>query len=234
MAGFLTQRDIGIIVMDITTIFLCLGIIFQSKLIRENGGEADHIFFRLLQIDILVAISEAVSYLGDEKTFPGAKACNFLGITVFYIFFGMFSILWLRYTDVRFCNGESVFSKHRIAVATPMIIIWVLLIVNIFGKFIFWVDENNVYHRGVLFIPMYVVFLIYLFTGFGMIFRYRRKTGRKNLVPVWLYIMPLVLVLVVPFVFGGVSMCAIGVVSGLVFTHIGSMNEQVAKSISEG
>lgn len=234
MVFFLNQRDIATIAMDVTTVFIIVGLILQSGVMRKRGRRDDRLFFMLLVADFFVAVFESVSYLADGKDFYGARFLNGVGITIFYLFFGLFSYLWLRYTDERFFNGNTFISRHKLLVALPMIIMMILLICNLFGRFIFWVDENNGYHREFMFVPMYLLFSAYLFGGFGMIYRYRWKLGRKRrLVPGWLYVMPVALVLVIPHVFGGISMAAVGLACGLVFTHIGSMNEQIALNILE-
>ncbi len=233
MSGFLNQRDIATIVMTATTVFMVLGIIIQSSVMRKRGRRDDRLFFMLLVLDALLAVSEAVSFLGDGKDFPGARYCNFYGITLFYMLFGLFSLLWLYYTDARFFRGNSFIFKHRNAFAIPFILLELLIIINIFAKFIFRVDENNVYHREALFVPMYILFILYIIGGFATIFVYRIKSKVKTGIPVFLYFILMAVILVVPFVFDGISMLSIGLACGLVFTHIGSMNEQMIVSAKE-
>ncbi len=228
MTDFLTQRDIATILMDLSAIALIVGIFSQTAVMRKQGRREDLIFFNLLVVDLFIAVFDIMTYLADEKDFPGARFFNMFGITMFYLGMVFFSLMWFFYTMVRFGDREPMSSPARKAFYMPGLIMMILILINVFTGFIFSVDAGNTYHRGILFIPMYIIITFYLFSAFFNIFRYRRVTGRRKELPVGLYLLPFVLTLVVPFVLGGVSMAPVCVASGLVFTHIGVMNERAA------
>ncbi len=234
MTEFFTQRDIATIIMDSTAIFIVLGIYSQSKVIRKRGHSDDRLYFALLWIDLIIAASDIVTYIADGKHFPGAVVLNLAGITVFYISMVLFFMAWLKYTETRFFKRETVISRHKTAFAVPGVITLILLVINIFTGFIFSVSADNVYTRGILFVPMYLIMAFYLFGGFFVIFIYRRRSSRKKLVPLWTYMAPILIGILVPFVFGGISFASVCIAIGLMFTHIGTMNEQMAINKQEG
>ena len=94
-------------------------------------------------------------------------------------------------------------------------------------------DKDNVYHHGILYVPFMVLMFVYLLAGFVLMAKYRSGSENKALIPVWIFILPIVASLVVPFVFEGISLSSIGCGISIVFTHLGSASE-MAKSDVEG
>ena len=218
--------NITTLILDLGTIFLILGLIMVTGVLRQRGREDDKMFFYLLIIEIVVAISDIVGYLADGKNFYGANFVQMAAMQVFYMAFTLESVTWSHYSDIRFKGSEKdFFRKRQLAFYAPGIILLIMLFVNAFTGWIFSVDMDNVYHRGPLFIPMYIVEIFYITFGFVNVLRYRDAGADRILIPIWIYFLPIVIGIVVTFVIGGVSLAPIGMAVSIMFTHLGSMNE---------
>ena len=114
----------------------------------------------------------------------------------------------------------------------PGVLALVVLAVNTATGWIFSIDDQGGYHRGILFIPIYVVLAFYITAGLVMIGRYR-TAGKKKLIPLWVYVMPLIVSILVTFVIGEISMAAFGTAVTIAFTHLGTMNEVAEISTKE-
>ena len=231
----LTTENIATLFIDGSTFFLLGGILTQTSVMRKRGRMDDRLFFSMIILDMVFALADIVTYLADGKNFPGARILNMGGVTVSYIALVLILMIWLHYTMVRFKNvtaAEAV--KTRLWLFIPGFVTELLLLVNIFAGFIFNVDETNTYHYGVLFIPMYVVLAFYMLGGFRYMSKYRVGNGKTSLIPVWIYMIPLVAGILVPFVFGGISLTSIGIGMSIAFTHMGSSSEIVISDVTGG
>ena len=119
----------------------------------------------------------------------------------------------------------------RPAFIPGVLVLGIVFINNSTGLF-FRIDEMGHYHREILFLPVYVVYTIYLIAGFVYVGKYR-TADKKVLIPLWLYIVPIVISGIVTFAVGEISMAALGTALTIVFTHLGTMNEIAEISMKE-
>ena len=231
----LSVENWATILIDGSTVFLLLGVFLETSIMRKRNREDDKLFFILLFLDIIMALADIPSYLIDKREFPGGRIINIASMTVFYVAMAFLCMAFLHYFIVRFVGMDSSVSKKKhTPFFVPGLLVEVLLIVNIFAGFFFNVDENNYYHHGILYIPFMVMMFAYLIAGFIIIARYRTGMDKKTLIPVWIYVLPVVVGLVVPFVFGGISLTSIGCGMSIVFTHLGSASELVQSDVKGG
>ena len=225
----LSIENTATLLIDGSAIFLLAGVFTETSIMRRRGRLDDKLFYLLIVLDAIVAVSDIVTYLSDKKDFAAARFLNMAGVSVFYIALLLMCMVWLHYCLVRFSGMDtSMLSKslgYKFIFAIGLFTEALIIINGITGAgFFFSVDENNVYHYGKLFVIMFIVMGLYVFAGFFIISRYRTNFKRK-LIPIWIYILPLLAGLAVPFVFGGVSLTSICCGMGITFTHLGSASE---------
>ncbi len=231
----LTTQNIGTLLVDGSAIFLLAGILSQTSIMRKRGMADDRMFFSIMLLDIFIAIADIVTYLADGKDFKGARYFNMGGVSVFYILLVLLTTMWLYYCMIRFKRvGAKEIFKNRTWLFVPGWIMEFLLLVNFFTGFIFSVDEFNVYHYGPLFIPMFAVMFFYIFAGFRYMSKYRVGDGSGSLIPVWIYMFPMLVGIIVPFGLGGISLTSIAVAVSIAFTHLGSASEIVIDNAKGG
>ncbi len=228
----LTHLNYATIVLDVSAMVLAFGILRQTRIMRKSGLESDSLFFGMLILTVVMAVSDIFGYLTEDK--PGAVIINIqiISMTIFYIAFTFLSMLWFDYCTFRFRDKGRVKKIGMQPAFIPGVLTFGLVFLNQSTGIIFSVDEMGGYHREVLYIPMYIVIAAYLVTGFVYIARYRTN-DKKVLIPMWLYAMPIVISTVITFVVGEVSMAALGTAITIAFTHLGTMNEVAAISIKE-
>ena len=228
----LTHLNYATIILDVSAIFLTYGILRQTRIMRKSGQESDSLFFGMLILTVIMALSDIVGYITEDR--PGTVIINIqiISMTIFYIAFTFLVMLWFDYCTFRFRDKGWVKKIGMQPAFIPGVLTFGLVFLNQFTGIIFSVDEMGGYHRGILFIPMYLVFISYLVTGFVYIARYRTN-DKKKLIPMWLYVMPIVISSFITFVIGEVSMAALGTAITIAFTHLGTMNEVIQISMKE-
>ena len=228
----LTHFNYATIILDVSAIVLVYGILRQTRIMRKSGLESDSLFFGMLILTVIMALSDIVGYITEDK--PGAVIINIqiISMTIFYIAFIFLAMLWFDYCTFRFRDRGRVKKIGMQPAFIPGVLTFGLVFLNQSTGIIFSVDEMGGYHKEVLFIPMYIVIVAYMVTGFVYIARYR-TSDEKVLIPMWLYAMPIVVSAVITFVVGEVSMAALGSAITIAFTHLGTMNEVAELSMKE-
>ena len=228
----LTHINFATIILDLSAIVIVYGILRQTRIMRKSGLESDSLFFGMLILTVIMALSDIVGYITEDK--PGTVIINIqiISMTIFYIAFTFLAMLWFDYCTFRFRDKGRVKKIGMQPAFIPGVLTFGLEFLNQSTGIIFSVDEMGGYHREVLFIPMYIVIVAYMVTGFVYIARYR-TSDEKVLIPMWLYAMPIVVSAVITFVVGEVSMAALGSAITIAFTHLGTMNEVAELSMKE-
>lgn len=225
---YLTNRDYATLILDSGTLFIIFGIIAVSFRNRKKDRLDEDCFLVLLILNIVIAIGDILGYLcGEGKNFPHSYALSTLGMTLFYVGFVLIAMSWLHYCRVRFRGADLTDRSHFAYEYIPGMVMVAVVIINVFTGWVFSYDENKVYLRGFMFIPLYIVVAAYILAGFVYLSRYRDKSSGKALIPVWVYGMPIILGTVLTFlVQGSASFAAIGVAMSFMFTHMGTINDE--------
>ena len=108
----------------------------------------------------------------------------------------VFTLLGTAYTSVIFCGYLFAMTGtwHRIresrllslAYYGPLVVMTLLVVVvNPFNGVIFYIDDNGVYNRGVLFYALYALSYLYIIVSYVEIIRYRRLFSIRKLLSVF-------------------------------------------------
>ncbi|MCR5054412.1 MAG: hypothetical protein K6A69_06195 [Lachnospiraceae bacterium] len=231
----LTIFNYTTLILDLGTIVMLIGLLMVTNVLRQRGRADDKLFFYMVIIAMVIAGSDIVGYLADGKSFFGAPFVQQAGMQVFYLTFTLEAMVWTYYADVRFKGWHMNYSiLRKVIFYIPGFILLTTIFINSFNGCIFYVSEENVYYRGPLFIPMYVVIVFYFIWGFATMTRYRNAGTGRSLIPLWIYFMPIILGVVVTFILGSTSLAPVGIAVSIMFTHLGSMNEITDTEYEEG
>ena len=141
----------------------------------------------------MAAISEMVFFASDtifvmffDGIFPPNGVALLLFKTVYFFSTSTMCFFWFLYYEYL---RETPFVQNQKAVNLSSAAMWlmgILLIGNLAGRYLFYVDANNTYHRGPLFIMTYVLSYSYIIVAAGRvirdILRNDSKTDRNYLI----------------------------------------------------
>ncbi|MBO4883434.1 MAG: diguanylate cyclase [Lachnospiraceae bacterium] len=164
------QTEYALLYAEINTFSLILIAVVLRKTMGLSKMVAQRNFAMSIIAEMVFFISDTVFVLINEGminlgSFTGAakllcKELYFFS-TVLMCFFWFLYFEYLR-------DSELVKTPFKIRLAsTIMWILTVLLIANLFGGFLFYVDKSGDYHRGPLFILTYVFSYIYVIVAFS-------------------------------------------------------------------
>ncbi len=224
--SFLIPRDYATICLDCTVIASMISIMIISSESRKRDRDDDRYLFILLALTSVLALSEIIGYLFEEKSVPNAWIYSTIGMTLYFLCFISIGVVWNHYCRIRFkyrgLSSENILRPSNI----PGAVMLVIILINIFTGWIFKYDQNAFYHRGPLYILMYMVMLAYVGAGFVHLAGYRSKRSGRALIPLFVYVAPILCGFAFTFAIpGSASFGPLGIALCIAFTHIGTTNE---------
>lgn len=228
----LTHLNYATIILDTSAVMIAFGILCETRFMRRSGNMADRLFFRMLILTMVMAVADAVAYLSAGVADTAYVKTQAISMSLFYFAFIILAVSWFNYCKFKFKDEQKEELSDMSPILFPGLFLLCLIIINLFTGIIFRVDDLGGYHRGFMFIPMYIVLIAYIAAGFVMISKYR-TIEKKKLIPLWLYMMPIAFCFVITFLVGEVSMAALGTAITIAFTHLGTMNEVAEISLRE-
>ena len=128
--------------------FLILGILMYSLCKNYDRQTKQRYYMKSIIAGMVSFVCEISWALIESKILPIPRFLNFLSNGIYDISTTLMGYYWLCYVEIAL-NSESLKNDHLKRLAkVPVIIIFVSVVVSYFNGFLFYIDENNVYHRG--------------------------------------------------------------------------------------
>ena len=200
-------------------------LLISSRVTRWRQGFLDRIFFWMLVLVILGCSNEAVSYLLDGRTFPGAVFLNWISNTALYFANTSFALLWCFFVDYKLYRSR----KRLRTVYRPMILLsgaaLIMILANLFAPILFTIDEQNVYARQPLSVLFFLYPLGYVLVSVVTAVRYRiRRTGVRFF-PILSFTVPFLAGCLIQLLFYGTSLAWCSTSIGLAAVYMSMQNE---------
>ena len=209
-----------------TSLFLLVILIICRHMTKRIRRPVDKIFSAIILIGIVGTILEPFTFLIDGRSGSFFRAVSIFSNSLEYFCVATVAVLWVWYVDLSL-NRDINRLKTRFM---PMIVIWavliILLICNVFGGFLFSFDENNVYSREPLGYIFYVFLAISYSTSIFLYYRFRKAHGKAQFFPIWMFLTPLLLSVIIQIPFYGISVTFLGCSVGLVSIYLNILSKQ--------
>lgn len=181
----------SILITNCIGIALTVLVLYSSHMARKSRDLDSRMLTAMLIVLGSCCLMEMVSFLVDGQTFPAAQLMSWVSNTWIYLANPTVATLWLLYTDFHLHRKTSrlttTYRPHLILLA----VCWIVILGNIFGKYLFSINENNVYVR----MPAaYVFFALPIFIVLNSVVEvYRYRHCHKNAIffPIWTFLMPM-------------------------------------------
>ena len=233
--SFLVERDKATLILDGATILLMIIVMIMSSEDRKRGRDDDKYFFLILIVNCIMAVGDSIGYIFEYKPIPQSITLSTIGMTVFYFSCVFIVMVWMDYSRIRFKERGASSGNLIRPVHIPGIIMLAIVLINVFTGWIFSYDRvTGDYIRGPLFIVVYVVLVFYATMGFVHLGKYRIRNSTQKLIPMSVYILPIIIGFLFTFaVSGSASFAPIGMAMTFTFTYIGTINESLNISYSK-
>lgn len=204
-----------ILVANGASILLLIVLLVCRYMSGRNRRIADRVFSAIIFCAILGTFLETVTFLMDGKGGTLLRALNFAGNTLLYGCSVTAATLWVWYVDLTLYRDVRRLKRTHLPILISWSLMVLLLIANIFGSFLFSVDADNVYARQ----PFGYIFYLHIIGAYVasiiLFCRFRRLHGKTQFFPIWMFITPLFLSLLIQIPFYGISVSYLGCAIGL-------------------
>jgi len=223
-----------ILVANGASILLLIILLICRYMSGRNRRIADKVFSGIIFCAILGTFLETVTFLMDGKGGAFLRALNFAGNTILYGCSVTAAMFWVWYVDLTLYRDVKRLKRAHLPILISWAIMIALLLANIFGSFLFVLDEHNVYARRPLGYIFYVHLLGAYITSIILYYRFRRSHGKAQFFPIWMFITPLFLSIFIQIPFYGISVSYLGCTIGLIGLYMNIQSKMSLVDILTG
>lgn len=164
-------------------------ILLAVKLKKSAFVQRERILFlRLIQLNIVFFILDSSWVFVDNSAVEMMVSVNWIINAMYFIYSGILGFAGFDYSETVQKSKLVTNKKYRIISQLPMILLIVMTLLSIKTGWIFYIDSNNVYHRGQLYVVQLIIAYGYVvFTALkafyisGRIQDYQRKSELRTL-----------------------------------------------------
>lgn len=216
--------------INITGIIILVILLCNQK--KSVGITIQQRLFNTIIISVVwILVLDTGMWLVDGKRFLLAREANIL-ISMAYYFFNVFiPFLWLLYCDCILNNSTQSLRKRMWLYFLPVLANTLMIIINLWYGFIFYVDTNNIYHRGKFFLLPVMMAFSYLLLSSYMALHKAHKTKieseKSQLYLMASFILPPLVGGILQALFYGLSLIWVNVVISLLMIFVNIQNQQI-------
>jgi diguanylate cyclase (GGDEF)-like protein len=161
MQIFTNNPELALAISNLTKFFFCLFILTFIYIVLQNKVNTSSrlAFKKLVMIVILCLTADMLSYVFDAINTPFARVMNhasmFLAILLTVAIGYSWNVLFDLLFHIKRSRRASI-SNHLLWL-TPTIVMFILLVINLFTGCLYYIDDENVYHRGSLYLVSFAM-----------------------------------------------------------------------------
>lgn len=206
--------------------FAMLAVLFiSSHLVRQRRGISDKLFTLMMSLTAGSCAVEALGFFIDGRSFRGCEELSILTNSYLYAANMTVSFVWCIYVDLRLYQDESRIKKYYPFIGIPAFFAILTLVPNAWLRFLFYIDENNLYRRAPIGYTFYVITLGYLIFSTFLTLRYTHKYGKIHFFPIGMFLTPIFAGITIQMLVYGISIAWTSAALGLVGIHMSLQNE---------
>ncbi len=164
---------------DYCALFILIVLIFTSFIRGLTKGRLNGCFMNLLFLTLLSTIADIVSVrLDGNPAIP--SAVSYIVHTIYLVSHNMSTPLYVIYLMILSDTDYRLKGATRIIYIVPFAVVTVIALINPFTGWLFYINENHFYTRGVLFPLLYVSAVLYIIHILRLTFTYGFSLGTKS------------------------------------------------------
>ena len=216
---------LAIVIANSIGVFLALSVLGISYMVRKGNDPDSRLFTALLVICCSCCLMDMISFLVDGKASGFCGAMVRITNTWLYLGNPLFATLWLLYVDYHLYKKEkrltTIYRPHLILLA----ICWIAVLGNLFGHYLFDLDSQNAYFRRPASYSLYVVALLMIGSSAFVYYQYRRRHQVEVFFPIWIFLTPVLIGIVLQSLFYGLSLAWCCISMGLAALYMSTQTE---------
>ena len=216
---------IAIAVADYIGFILLVAVLVSSKIRRSAPKDEFKIFSVIAILSAIACGVDFFVFFSDGKPGLLARIVNHAGNTYCFMANPIFAMAWCIYTDLKLYHSRARIKRIYKFAVIPGLILILMALINIVVPVIYYLDENNVYHRLPLSYVFYVVEFFYLVYSIITLKKYESRYDKVNFFPMHLMVGPIFLGSILQVIFYGTSLIWVSMAVGLTSIYMALQNE---------
>ena len=187
------------------------------------------LFITMVISNIFLLVLDSAMVLLDGV--PGQYSRIFLYISTFlyYIFNTLICLFWYLYVHYYIYRNKNALKKQILPISIPFLAVFVMAIISLFSDVIFYVDVDNIYHRGRYFLVMVLICFLYIAYAYILLIIKRKMINKREFLSLALFIVPAVIGGVIQILVYGITLMWICATLSLLIIYINIQNGQLYK-----
>jgi diguanylate cyclase (GGDEF)-like protein len=202
-------------------------IFFNMRNKKEKYLYDQKLFMLILFFNILILIVDTATWVLNMKSGDTARYMNIISNTVYYILNPVPCMLWSVYADFQINKDVKRVKKISLPLSLPVLFNAVLALLSPATGLLFYVDSNNVYYRGKLFLLMCLICYFYFVYTFVMLVSRKDRIDRRQYAALIASAFPPFLSAVFQIMFYGISVIWICMAFSLLIVFINIQNNRL-------
>lgn len=202
-------------------------------------GSIDQTLFKLLILSVIaVLVFDSGMWFIDGKTFKYATEINYITTTIYLVLNPVTCFFWLLYGKYKLSAETRFPIKNLQLYFLPVIINTILVVVSIKTKWLFYIDDMNIYHRGDFMTFTAVLPFSYFFIMSFIVLKQSRKKqsiiSKEMYRYFFLFPIPPMVGAIIQMLYYGVSLIWVGMLISIFIIFINIQNKQIYKDSLTG
>lgn len=148
--------------VGINTFSLLIALIIYLSYRRNFAETYDVLLLRRVQLTVIVTlISDIGNWSLNGISGDSMRVLNYVTTMLHFSMQIVVVIGWWRYASYRIFGQTFPQKTEIIFVRIPLIIIILVILTTPYTHLYFYIDQANIYHRGILSLPMFIINLLY-------------------------------------------------------------------------
>ncbi|WP_026493758.1 GGDEF domain-containing protein [Butyrivibrio sp. XPD2002] len=216
---------VAVAVTDYIGIILLIALLINSRFKRVDQQLDMKIFSNIAFLTLISCFVDFISFYADGNPGNAWRIINIMANSFCFFANPVFVFSWCLYEDYKLYHSIYRLRKIYNLASIPAVIMIILVFVNLFYPIIFYVTEDNVYHRLPLSYVYYLIDTVYLLFSYIVIAKYEKKYGKVRFFPLYLFLGPITLGCALQLIFFGVSLIWVSLAVGITAIYMSIQNE---------
>ncbi len=213
--------------INLIAVTILMIIFFNIRNKKERYLYDQKLFILILFFNILILIVDTATWVLNTKSGDHARYMNIISNTVYYILNPVPCMLWSVYADFQINKDVKRVKKISLPLSLPVFINAVLALLSPAKGLLFYVDSNNVYYRGKLFLLMCFICYFYFAYTFIMLVSKKNSIDKRQYIALVSFAFPPFLSAGFQIMFYGISVIWICMAFSLLIVFINIQNSQL-------
>jgi len=185
------------------------------------------LFLALIDMNAFVIIFNTLIRGLDGKTGPFMRELHLIITVLYFIANPIICMLWACYAEYQIFRDESRLKTVSLLALPPVLINTVFSVLSISGNYLFYIDQNNVYHRGAFFYIVVSISYVFLVATVISIVVNRKKLQKDVYIPILLFALPPFIGSIVQILYNGIPLIWLCMTISILMVFINVQNQEL-------